>query len=267
MEEYITSTSAAKLAGVGVSSIKRWADDGKLRTIRTPGGHRRLIRSDFMAFLRDPEGHSVLDPDEKVGIEWADAMLELDFHALQAKLLVARGRSGSWLKTMDELSLGIAETGVRWTEKSITIAQEHIATDLLSRALSSIYESIPVAPNAPVCLLSNVEGDLHTLGLSMLQVVLRELGWRCVWLGASTPMEEIRQYLQSQNVELVALSASKYSSNTEVLKAQLDFIANACRETKTQLLIGGMGAWPEELPYGTRATSLKSLSNLRSIQL
>ena len=44
MKDYLTTTSAARMAGVGVSSIKRWADDGKLRTVRTPGGHRRLIR-------------------------------------------------------------------------------------------------------------------------------------------------------------------------------------------------------------------------------
>lgn len=267
MEEYITSTSAAKLAGVGVSSIKRWADDGKLRAVRTPGGHRRLIKSDLIAFLRDPEGHIALDPLAKMRIEWAEAMLELDFHALQAKLLTARGSTGSWLNTMDELAEGITEMGVRWSEHSISIAQEHIATDTLSRVLSSIYESIPVAPNAPICLLSNVEGDIHTLGLSMLQIVLREMGWRCVSLGALTPADEIRQFVQTKNVDLVALSASKHSTNTDFLAAQLDVVTQFCRETKTQLLVGGMGAWPEDLPYGIRVTNLKSLSNLKSIQL
>ena len=99
MKDYLTTTSAARMAGVGASSIKRWADDGKLRTVRTPGGHRRLIRSDLVAFLTNPEsrnteGHAAAPLIDKVGTEWADAILNTEFHALQAKLLEARGRNG-----------------------------------------------------------------------------------------------------------------------------------------------------------------------------
>jgi len=39
--ELWTSAEVARAFGVGVSSIKRWTDDGELESVRTPGGHRR----------------------------------------------------------------------------------------------------------------------------------------------------------------------------------------------------------------------------------
>jgi photoactive yellow protein len=46
----ISTQEAAELLGVGTSSVKRWADDGRLPTIKTPGGHRRFSRRDVKAF-------------------------------------------------------------------------------------------------------------------------------------------------------------------------------------------------------------------------
>jgi MerR family transcriptional regulator, light-induced transcriptional regulator len=265
MKKLLTTTSAAKLAGVGVSSIKRWADEGKLRTVRTPGGHRRLVHSDILSFVKDPEGHSILPMADKTGGEWADAILTMEFHGLQSKLLNARGRNGSWNKTMDELALGVQETGNRWANKSITIGEEHVASECLSRVLASIYESIPVDPNAPLCLLSSAEGDLHTLGLSMLQVVLRELGWRCLWLGAMTPLSEVCHILETKPVDMVALSASKASTNSVDLARQINEISGICQKTDTRLVVGGSGVWPEPMPHGFRTHDFGSLTTMASL--
>src|SRR5947199_1737385 len=39
--ELWTSAQVARAFRVGVSSIKRWTDEGELESVRTPGGHRR----------------------------------------------------------------------------------------------------------------------------------------------------------------------------------------------------------------------------------
>jgi excisionase family DNA binding protein len=44
--------AAADYIGVHFSSLRRWTDDGKVRCIRTPGGHRRYHKADLDAFLR-----------------------------------------------------------------------------------------------------------------------------------------------------------------------------------------------------------------------
>ncbi|MBD3262620.1 MAG: IS607 family transposase [Candidatus Altiarchaeales archaeon] len=42
MTEHITLSAASKLLGVTVRSLRKWSDEGKLKTIRTEGGHRRV---------------------------------------------------------------------------------------------------------------------------------------------------------------------------------------------------------------------------------
>jgi excisionase family DNA binding protein len=39
------------MLGVAVSSVSKWIDDGELMAGRTPGGHRRIEKDDFVAFL------------------------------------------------------------------------------------------------------------------------------------------------------------------------------------------------------------------------
>lgn len=47
MTEHVTLSAASKLLGVTVRSLRKWSDEGKLRTIRTEGGHRRVAMSEI----------------------------------------------------------------------------------------------------------------------------------------------------------------------------------------------------------------------------
>ncbi|WP_285581519.1 MerR family DNA-binding transcriptional regulator [Actinoallomurus iriomotensis] len=44
---------AAELFGVRTTTIARWAREGKLTPLRTPGGHRRYSRTAIQALLAD----------------------------------------------------------------------------------------------------------------------------------------------------------------------------------------------------------------------
>ncbi len=57
--DILTTFQAARLCGVSHKSIERWMDSGLLRGFRTPGGHRRLNRSDLLDFVakRKSDGH------------------------------------------------------------------------------------------------------------------------------------------------------------------------------------------------------------------
>lgn len=49
----MTTRAVADLLGVGVSSVKRWTDEGKVTCLRTAGGHRRFEASEVDRFRRD----------------------------------------------------------------------------------------------------------------------------------------------------------------------------------------------------------------------
>ncbi len=54
-DDWIGLSEAARLIGVHPSTVRSWADSGKLPVHRTVGGHRRFFRSDIEAFRRGPE--------------------------------------------------------------------------------------------------------------------------------------------------------------------------------------------------------------------
>jgi excisionase family DNA binding protein len=49
--EWLTLGQAAKYLGVSESTVRKWADEGKLPAFSTPGGHRRFRRADLDTFL------------------------------------------------------------------------------------------------------------------------------------------------------------------------------------------------------------------------
>ncbi|MBN2712882.1 MAG: excisionase family DNA-binding protein [Planctomycetes bacterium] len=52
MKQSFTSGEAAKLCGLGLTTLKRWVNRGALKAYRTPGGAMRIMRGDLMDFMR-----------------------------------------------------------------------------------------------------------------------------------------------------------------------------------------------------------------------
>jgi excisionase family DNA binding protein len=75
--EYITTTEACGLIGVSKTVVKKLADQGVLQTWKTPGGHRRLLRSSVDEYLASfNRGPSTLDDVVPEAMD-ADAMTVL----------------------------------------------------------------------------------------------------------------------------------------------------------------------------------------------
>jgi len=49
--ELIKPRDAARLLGISYPTLKQWIYRGKLRTVRTPGGHHRVPRAELDKFL------------------------------------------------------------------------------------------------------------------------------------------------------------------------------------------------------------------------
>jgi excisionase family DNA binding protein len=50
-ENIYTTVDVAKVCKVSLRTVIRWADEGKLPSFRTPGGHRRVREGDLQQFL------------------------------------------------------------------------------------------------------------------------------------------------------------------------------------------------------------------------
>jgi excisionase family DNA binding protein len=60
----LSPTQVAEIYNVGVHTVTRWADEGRLKVVRTPGGQRRFPKEDILRSLKD--GYSTLtEPSDK----------------------------------------------------------------------------------------------------------------------------------------------------------------------------------------------------------
>ena len=56
MDDLLSNVEVGRLAGVGPTAVKRWADQGLLPCVRTAGGHRRFRRDEVEKFLLTTRG-------------------------------------------------------------------------------------------------------------------------------------------------------------------------------------------------------------------
>jgi len=48
---FLTSAQAAELLNVSVSTLKKYIRQGKIKTLKTPGGHHRFLKEDLLRKL------------------------------------------------------------------------------------------------------------------------------------------------------------------------------------------------------------------------
>ena len=80
--EWLRVQQAAELLGVSASSLRRWADSGKVASRRTPGGQRRFLRDDLAALL--PPARAGASAEASVAQLEQDRKLALLFEATRA---------------------------------------------------------------------------------------------------------------------------------------------------------------------------------------
>jgi excisionase family DNA binding protein len=247
-EDLLTTREAAALLGVGTTSIKRWADSGLLACVRTMGGHRRFPRRAVEALIGQPPPMG----DGSTGgvASWVSWLTggSLQSDVIDA-LLVERRECGSWIAVADLMGQVLGEIGRRWARGEISVIEEHIASERLARGVAHCCETIIVPAGAPTCFLMAAEGDEHTLGLSLLELCLRESGWSTTWAGRKTPVHFACAFIESSDIKMVAVSASAHSGDPGLLADQARRLSDACRQRGIPLLLGGMGQWPEESSY------------------
>ncbi|MEJ7749200.1 MAG: B12-binding domain-containing protein [Candidatus Limnocylindrales bacterium] len=109
--------------------------------------------------------------------------------------------------------------GERWASGRWTVAEEHLASQTLLRALDRLRPaSGPESRIGPLAVLAGAQGEHHMIGLVCLDHVLREGGWTVANLGGDVPIADLSRFIERNDVGLLALSASDLARSSAILE-------------------------------------------------
>ena len=129
--------------------------------------------------------------------------------------------------------------GSRWEEGRWTVAEEHLASQTLVRALDRIRPVRgPEGRIGPLAVLAAVAGEHHAIGLACLDQVLREEGWTVAYLGPDVPTVDLARFLARNLPELVALTAS-HPDRLDALREAVAAARAVRPERPIPVLVGG----------------------------
>lgn len=107
------------------------------------------------------------------------------------------------LNAMPDLS---AAVGNAWANGEISIKHEHLYTETLQVLIKQGIPAPTGAPGSPRILLTTPPGELHTLGILMVEAVMSLEGATCISLGAQMPLAETASAAQAYQADIVGLS-------------------------------------------------------------
>jgi len=133
--------------------------------------------------------------------------------------------------------------GERWQTGQWSVAEEHLASQTLLRALDRIRPDLgPDGRIGPLAVLAGVAGEHHMIGLVCLDHVLRELGWTVADLGADVPTADLVQFVRRNEARLVALTASdpaRAGTVAEAVAAVRDAASASGSAISIPIMLGG----------------------------
>ena len=251
----LTTKEVARLLRVSEATVKRWADDGRLRSEKTVGGHRRFgIQA--IAHLRRQQG---VGPDSQAPARNAarkkraakpllspatlrDLLLRGDESEAAAVLVDAYLQDHALASLFDTtITEAMHQVGELWFEGTITVADEHLATRVVLSALQKLRGIVlPAEPTGLKAICCGIEGDLHELPIHLVEIILEVEGWDAKNLGPNLPLFALREMVAQQRPHLVCISA-RTIADLDRATAEYAQLRKLTEKHAAAVVIGGEG--------------------------
>jgi MerR family transcriptional regulator, light-induced transcriptional regulator len=195
--------------------------------------------------------------------ECMSAIETLDASALERALsmaVVSVGRS----RVVEGLVVPLMrEVGKRWHDGTLRIANEHLASTVLSAFLSAMRSGSPPPETLPGLLVTTPAGQIHELGALAAAVIASLEEWRVFWIGANLPASEIAHAASRLRPRAVALSITHPADDPELPRELLQ-LAEAL-PPGIHVLAGGDAALAyRETLHAVGAVILRDLPHFRA---
>lgn len=236
----------AKATGFAVERLRMWElRYGAPKSLRLDSGHRRYLaeeverlhlvrealgrglrprnvvaldRTSLLKVLGDPaagkpslwqisqrETHSLVPWTPKL---WVAAAARMDDAYLDRQFYEHWLELGSLRFLTERVQPFITALGFGWERGELCVAEEHFGSEKMGDFLSGIWRRLNEHNQGRPVLLTTLPGDTHRLGIQMAALVAAMAGLRVIYLGPSTPIEEVALAAQRQRAQGVFLSLS-----------------------------------------------------------
>lgn len=168
------------------------------------------------------------------------AMRRLDASDLQASLERAAVTLGAPDFLDGVVGPVLEEIGKGWSTRSVTVAEEHLATGAFRRVLGWLLGVYEVTGPAPRIVVATPPGQVHELGALMVAVSAAAERWGVTYLGPDLPVDDLLAAVSQTKARTVALSAVYLPDGADVMEA-----IRATRDRlprQIPLLLGGAAA-------------------------
>lgn len=209
----VTIKKAAELTGVSEHTLRAWERRyGLFAPSRTPSGYRvyddsALSRISAMNELVQA-GWAPRDAATEVArhqpwspqldgvdpyAELVNAAADLDATAV-AQVLDEQFSRAAYEAVVDGwLMPAMQRVGAEWSAGRVSVAGEHLVSNVVMRRLSAAYEAAGRSQLGPPVVIGAPSGIDHELGLMAFAVAARRVGLPTIYLGAQVPLDAWRE--------------------------------------------------------------------------
>jgi len=258
--QFFNSEEAAKILGVNVSTIKRWTDEGKLKCIKTAGGHRKFLMEHLASFLelhkRKTEKVNLFPIETETDLRISQHILKGDFNYLIDYVLkqalsshierVQQILNGLYLgqyplyEIYDRLVTPVLhQIGQMWMDNKISIAEEHIASQAIRDAVIRLQGIIKLpAKKSGKALLINFTHEFHSMALKMVEHILELRGFRIFFAGQNTPLMKIDKFFENFHPNRIYVSGTVVEDQA-LLESEFRTICDLSLQYEAKVWVGG----------------------------
>jgi methanogenic corrinoid protein MtbC1 len=130
--------------------------------------------------------------------------------------------------------------GVQWEMGDISVAQEHLASAIVTRVMSLLYPKFVVMEQSKgKAVVTAAPNEFHEIGARMVADLLEADGWDVDYTGANLPVEELLEFLKVKKPFLTAISVGM-PFNLDKAMELVSLIRKDQQLDKMKIILGGL---------------------------
>ena len=278
MHDLLSPKQVAQALQVSESSVKRWCDKGSIATTYTEGGHRRIRLADLAGFVRTK--NLAIQDFASLGLQDTGPLpRELDALAAAMTQALLDGDEDRCTQMVMELYLAkrsvheicdqliataFHQIGDQWACGEADVYQERRGCRIAQRILGRLHLLLPQpAEDSPLALGCSASGDNYCLASTMVELVLRDAGWRASSLGENLPLSSLANAIEHHQPRLAWVSCS-HIPDVEQFLADYASLFDAVG-SQVDLVVGGRALTPallQRMRYSSYCRTMDELHQL-----